>query len=48
MSIIGGYKPSSMFSPPDKSHLILVAFRFCKSFIFFKTIQKQINNILLH
>ena len=43
MSIIGGYKPSSIFSP-----LILVAFRFCKSFIFFKTIQKQTNNILLH
>ena len=38
-STTGGYRPFSTSKHlPDKSHLFLVAFRFCKFFIFYKTI----------
>ena len=49
MSTTGGYRPFSTCKlPPDKSHLFLVAFRFCKFFILYKTNEEQLNNILLH
>ena len=49
MSTTGGYRPFSTSKHlPDKSHLFLVAFRFCKFFILYKTNKEQLNNILLH